>query len=211
MSNINIPGQFAFRIDSAEIGNGGCSSHGIWAFFVCFVVLFLFCFVYIFLGGGCFWFVSNFLNKENKICNLNINVNAFIYVFSNANYFFFIIRDIDHCSAIWFNAWRSVPRGWGPLHKPLWWNSSKVLTHNDVISVSAHVQLQRRLHHSNVLHNGRYKCYTQHWKCKRRGSSPRRNLHNRSVTGIFFLIMISRWNCRKLMVFISLSNKSCHI
>ncbi|XP_078337855.1 protein mesh-like isoform X2 [Crassostrea virginica] len=28
MSNINIPGKFAFRIDSAQIGNGGCSSTG---------------------------------------------------------------------------------------------------------------------------------------------------------------------------------------
>lgn len=28
MSNINIPGKFAFRIDSAEISNGGCNTHG---------------------------------------------------------------------------------------------------------------------------------------------------------------------------------------
>lgn len=28
MSNINVPGKFAFRIDSAEIQNGGCNVNG---------------------------------------------------------------------------------------------------------------------------------------------------------------------------------------
>jgi hypothetical protein len=29
MSNIGIPGKFAFRIDAAEIDNGGCNTWGI--------------------------------------------------------------------------------------------------------------------------------------------------------------------------------------
>lgn len=28
MSNINVPGKFVFRIDMAEISNGGCNTRG---------------------------------------------------------------------------------------------------------------------------------------------------------------------------------------
>jgi hypothetical protein len=28
MSNVNIPGQFIFRVDSAEIKQGGCNTNG---------------------------------------------------------------------------------------------------------------------------------------------------------------------------------------